>query len=524
MLKSKSSPSDAQKTGGVSDYKDNKRFEKALKVADLGVLMEGEGAYKRAIDLYFKNGMENSARKCADELYNKKDSRSLSKYDLYAAAYTYAKLGEFERAQELVDKFSDLGPDGLYMAASVAIEAGFAKNAEMIAANLSGKGIVFDEKPNRTFFRVTDQDSLKAMVKGMTSLIFWNMVSESEKMYFALRIYQKLGKIDEVDRCLENLENLRAGKPEEYHIYGLLLTKGAKATRAEGYDYLQVVYCELLEEGKIDELISVAEKANSDVYERYSSYNVIMHGLIYEEKLTDEAFVRISMKKDKIKKEIAEKEREKLGKIVELLATKNFENIEKASSLVSKVKFEFLSEERVRSGFFTEECEGYRLKCADAAFELKDNVKAQIFAGAAYTSSNRPLEKALTCAHRLLELGELNAGKRLYESISYHYRFESEKINEIADGLRHDYPMVSLSLYVNADNKQAAFEITEKILENGTFEEVEWAAWAVSRLDKHSLLMLEALDKLESFGEKGQKSAKGICAEMQIFTQPAGEA
>lgn len=509
---------------------DAHRVECKIAALALAKRFEDASLPHRAARILLDNGLEKEAIDFADRLPEDKPN------ERFAKGLIWARTGQTSRLGVLLEPLQSWGPHGKYLIGKILAEIN-TDGLRYVADSLSGK-------PNQHELALeipdNDEEAEKKMLismdnptqaaNEMLSIIMWGHSSESEMLYYALRLYQRLDDMKEARRCLTEMREL-AGKDSnsiKFYLSGLFALEGKEAVLEKWPELVP-------EENHTKENLLTFYYARDGVdcfkgafgfwhkddppTELYADYVSVIHGessLPIMEFVGDEELLRLVDVMAEAKERALISERAKLAEYhATLTDILDFSSIQRASEILRSINLNLLAGGR-KEGAMARSREHARL--ADIASGFQDK-ESQLFAGEMY-ARNSDQDKALACARKLLTLGEESEATKLIKKASG--SMPTEDILALADELESSHPLISLELYFKMGNKPEFVRLAQAILAQDNLEAIEnvaWKisiAWQMSKDAKRSLLMQKALHRLEEFGGEGVKKAQMVRLEMGI--------
>lgn len=490
----------------AGQHTDVARVQSVVNILDFAKWAQDNHLYRRACDLLLDNGLS----KQAGEMLSSVSGRGLGV--LYTKARLLANSGNFDKSQEHLDELARFGYKGSFLAALVIADVA-PENAKRIADGLSGVKVEVpevspdeDQKKQKLLISGTDPSE---MARGISSMIFFATSSESEGLYYALRIYKKLEMNDECERCLSLLKE--KGVDDKYFLYGVITMRGADDLNESGHHFSAFTrLTAAIVSGMSDQVIQGLEGGYYEDRheERYKLFLELLCEVedVLPELVDFESTRKLQSAMINAKAEVTKLEEAKLREIEAFLEKGDLPSLQVAHSRTSDVKFSYTETDYTES----------LIRVADSA-NADMSPEAQKFAGEIYSGRGK-YASAVSCARRLLEAGEIDDAKSLFSKVGngLSYRSKREEVNQLAEDLEERWPRISLELYKTSLNQEGIERTAKRLLETGQRKEVEEAARAISIIDKKSLMMRDALLQLEAFGDDGKKLAADICIEMRI--------
>jgi len=297
--------------------------------------------------------------------------------------------------------------------------------------------------------------------------------------------------------------------------------KGSGAIVPETHHSLEVITTLLLAKGGTDALIRNIEAWEDGAREKTGIYTEIIQGDVLDNPASDwigsEGLKALVASKEMHLARWKQEELEKLGRFEAGLAdVSSFQDVISLSQHLTTIGFTALAGDRNQG--IEQRC-ACDMRLALSAETFIDVPEAQRFAGEIFLHQKEP-RKALACARRLLSLGDEMEGERLigYAAV----QLGKEEVRGLAVEFESVRPLLSLDLYEKACDKEGYVRLAKRIIMEGPPQDVRKAAWSISgafgftKKPGRSILMRDAFARLESFGEDGLKTARGIKAEMGL--------
>jgi len=510
------------------------RMGRKMAIVQDAKLLEKNLLYSRAAHLLLENGLTADAERFSERI---KDEESTDA--CFAKGLVAVKTKKFEEANKYLEELGSRGPRQLCMVALLHAEAG-SPLAKTIAHRLSGKKIADDtedeEPAPKAMMMLKSPEDVSRVAAGMVSMLAWSMASESEMLYYALHIYQKLGNHIEARRCLVAMEETALDNAENlnYYLNGLMELDGKDAVASyeknmndagliipEMHHTVAVIATFILAKHGVDALIANIERWKAGHEKAMESYGDVIYGdapgRSTPEYLGINDLKALIAKRDEHRAVLVEEEDAKVSSFEASMSQITcYGDVEKLLDRLKELNMLIRTGDRIASA---KEKYMYRIALAETAVKFVDDPAAQKFAGKTLARKG-DTAIALECADMLFVLGEDNDAKSIILSCAEH--LPNEKLRALANDYSEERPLLALKLYKKAKDLDGFVLQVRHILEVGSQEDVMQAAWAVSsawQLDensKQSFLMRDALARLEQFGEFGKKGANALRQEMTI--------
>jgi len=504
---------------------DAQRMHSVLETIETAGKLEKIGLYRRAVDLLLEHGLAGEAKALSQRV----GPNGVRESD-YVLLRVLSDEQRIESMEGPAEHLMRLDGYAKYLA-GLSVAGAYPQAAEWIADGLSGKesrpaekragqsdGQQADksgDKPEPRMF-MTGGDA-KAMANSMMSMLFMAMDSPAEMAYHAMRLYRKLGKVDDAERCRGIV-----GECEDLRFYSALADGGYEGVRGQGFDFdnsMRVVVA--ISDGHADMAVNAIEHIHSTDEERLGMASELLYEMekFVPERLDTDSIFTLSGYMDAKRAALKEQNARKVDEFRALIASGNLDDIKAGMKMLESIKFRYLDVSY----------QDMKRECADAAMEL-DSTEAVAFAAGLYSDAS---EKKLECAEILLTRGIANEAGIIFASMARAVSYDlysqrenhavnphsvelKERLVARAFSLEAIHPLISLSVYQGFHEHVGAIRVAGTLLASQNQGEVESAAWAVSVFDKRSMLMRDLLLRLDSFGEEGKKRADGIRCEMRV--------
>ncbi|MBW2971753.1 hypothetical protein KY359_01830 [Candidatus Woesearchaeota archaeon] len=507
-------------------HEDSERVGTLAEAVEYATLFEENGFHQRSVDTLLRAGL----RKEANDLV----SRVLKEQSLqsdYACLKVFAQEGKLKLAEQAAARLQEHAPKGLCVAA-MAVADTFPERTKYLADKFSGKPVEVPTEPEKAFFIMVDPEKT---AKQMVSLISWSWFSQPEAIFNALRMYQAIGLDAEAEGCLNVLAEFDDDFSKDFHSYGVLALRDVAEIDPDSMEgNARFLYG--VASGDTETIIEKWQKLSLEA--RHKSYARLLWDVLSHvpEKVSDADFAKLICAKEEVREALAGHAKSALAEIDADILSGDFTRIKAASEMLRNVGFNYLARDRHEQHTIRSE---YSERCAEAAYEIQDNIEAQAFAGDFF--DGRDTDKAFSCAERLMNLGAVDEAKNVYSGIaSYLAQKERDQKRIGLVPLRNgsharlysflaimdpEDPVFSLRRYQELYDRKNVERLAEQMIQSSDMAHVEEAAWKLSifRYDPkrpgekiYSQVLRPALQKLTSFGEAGMKAIEMIKLEMCI--------
>ena len=504
---------------------DAQRMHSVLETIETAGKLEKIGLYRRAVDLLLEQGLAGEAKALSQRV----GSKGVRESD-YVLLRVLSDEQRIESMEGPAEHLMRLDGYAKYLA-GLSVAGAYPQAAEWIADGLSGKesrpaekragqsdGQQADksgDKPEPRMF-MTGGDA-KAMANSMMSMLFMAMDSPAEMAYHAMRLYRKLGKVDDAERCRGI-----AGECEDLRFYSALADGGYEGVRGRGFDFdnsMRVVVA--ISDGHADMAVNAIEHIHSTDEERLGMASELLYEMekFVPERLDTDSIFTLSGYMDAKRAALKEQNARKVDEFKAHLATGDLEGLKAGIKALESIKFRYLDISY----------HDMKHECADTALEMGTKEAVKLAAGL-YSDAS---EKKLECAELLLASGETKEAGEIFASVARAVSYDlysqrenhatnprsiemKERLLRRAFSLEAAHPQISLAIYREFRAQEDAMRVAGTFVASLNQGDVENAAWAVSGFDKRSLLMRDLLLRLETFGEEGKKRADGIRCEMRV--------
>ncbi len=492
---------------------DAQRMHSVMETIETAGKLEKIGLYKRAVDLLLERGLAGEAKALSQRVGP--DGVRESDYVLLRVLSDEQRVESMEGPAEHLMRLDGYAK---YLAGLSGAGA-YPQVAEWIADGLSGKERKnveqhADKPEPRMFISAGDA---KEMANSMVSMIFLAMANPAEMAYHAMRLYRRLGKTEDAERCRAMMSEC-----EELRFFSALAEGGYEGVRNQGFhldNSMRLMVA--ISDGHADMAVQAIEHIGGTDEERLGIASELLYDMekFVPERLDTDSIFAISGYINGKRQALKEQNAVLLDEFKALIATGDLEGLKAGLKVLESIKFQYLGVSY----------HDMKHECADAAMRIGTTDAVKLAAGLYSNTSGKKLE----CAEILLSRGETKEACGLFSSIacSVSYDIHSQRENQVTNprsaemkerllqrafSLEATQPLISLSVYEEFREREGAIRVAGTLLVSQNKDEIERAAWTISVFDKRSMLMRDLLLSLESFGEEGKKRANGIRCEMRV--------